>query len=170
MSKQTVTIHTADGPMDGFLAKPNRPGRLPALVVMQEAFGVNSHMKQVCRRLAAEGYVTLAPELFHRDGPGIDLAYDDIPKVMPYISSQSNASILMDVDATMKEARVRSDIAAGRVGIIGFCMGGFATLLTACRMNAKGGRPCHVGAATVRLAGLATLRKRRTQWRSCHFS
>ena len=137
MSEQTVTLQTADGPMDAFVAKPDHPGRAPALLVAQEAFGVNGHIKNVCRRIAGQGYVALAPELFHRDGPGIDLPYDDFPKVMPYMARLTNAGLLMDVEAGLKALRGRDDVDAARVGIIGFCMGGFTTLLAACRLNVR---------------------------------
>jgi carboxymethylenebutenolidase len=135
--EEAITIDTPDGPMNAFLARPDGAGPNPALLVAQEAFGVNSHIKNVCRRLAEKGYVALAPELFHRDGPGIELPYDDFPRVMPYLARLTNAGLLVDLGAALKQLRSHAAVDASRVGVIGFCMGGFAALLAGRRLNVR---------------------------------
>jgi carboxymethylenebutenolidase len=117
--------------MDAFVARPERPDPAPALIVAQEAFGVNEHIKGVCRRLAAEGYLALAPELFHREGRGLTPSYENVPAALAHLKPLSNAGLLMDARASLGVLRRRADVDPARVGIIGFCMGGFTALLAA---------------------------------------
>jgi carboxymethylenebutenolidase len=135
MTEETVTIQTADGPMDAFVALPSRGGPAPALVVCQEAFGVNEHIKSVCHRLAAEGYVALAPELFHRVGRGIAPSYSDVPAALGYLAHLTNDGLTMDVKAALAALRERADVDPARVAVIGFCMGGYTSMLAACRTD-----------------------------------
>lgn len=129
--EQTITINTPDGPMQTFVVTPEAGGPVPALVVVQEAFGVNSHIKNVCRRMAAAGYAAFAPELFHRIGDGVDLPYDDFAKVMPAFVTLTNDHLLADVTAALAAARADARVDAARVGVIGFCVGGFTAFLAA---------------------------------------
>jgi carboxymethylenebutenolidase len=126
-----VTIDTADGPMGAFLASPDGAGRQPGLLVCQEAFGVNEHIRNVCRRFAEAGYLALAPELFHRTGAGVELGYTDFSQVMPHFSKLTNATLLMDLRASLQALRADPSVDSARVGVIGFCVGGFATFLAA---------------------------------------
>jgi carboxymethylenebutenolidase len=111
------------------------PGKTPApgLIVVQEAYGVNRHIRDVCHRLATLGYVALAPELFHRTGYGVELPYDDMTQVMPHFSRLTNATILHDLGAAHAFLAAHDDVAGG-TGVVGFCVGGFAALLAASRL------------------------------------
>jgi carboxymethylenebutenolidase len=129
--EQTITIDTADGPMRAFVASPDDGSRKPALIVCQEAFGVNDHIRNVCRRLAGAGYVALAPELFHRSGTGVELGYTDFSIVMPHFSKLTNETLTMDITAALQALRKDRRVDPSRVGVIGFCVGGFATFLAA---------------------------------------
>ena len=132
--EQTITVTTPDGPMQTFVVLPDeRPndGPLPALLVIQEAFGVNNHIKNVCRRVASQGYAAFAPELFHRVGDGVDLPYDDFSKVMPTFTTLTNEGLLTDVKAALAAMHGDSRVDGTRVGVIGFCVGGFTAFLTA---------------------------------------
>ena len=129
--EQMIAIDTADGPMQTFVALPDTTDRAAALIVVQEAFGVNSHIKNVCRRIAAAGYAAFAPELFHRLGDGVDLPYDDLAKVMPAFVTLTNDTLLTDVTATLAATRAHPRVDAARVGVIGFCVGGFTAFLSA---------------------------------------
>lgn len=137
IQEDTVIVQTTDGPMDAFVAAPAGARRAPALVVAQEAFGVNEHIKSVCRRCAAEGYVALAPELFHRLGRGIAPPYSDVPKALSSMAHLTNDGLTTDVTAALQELRRRQDVDGARVGIIGFCMGGYTSLLAACRTDVR---------------------------------
>ena len=135
MAEETITIQTPDGPMDAFLAAPERAAGAPALLVAQEAFGVNEHIKGLCRRIAAEGYVAVAPELFHRAGRGIAPSYNDVPAALAYLAPLTNDGLTMDVRAALGAVRNRREVDPARVGIVGFCMGGYTSLLAACRTD-----------------------------------
>lgn len=132
---EPLTLATADGPMAAHLALPASAGPHPALVVVQEAFGVNAHIRDVCGRFAAAGYVALAPEIFHREGPGIDLPYSDMPPAMAQLALLTNAGLEMDLAAALAHLRGRADVDPARVGVVGFCVGGFAAFLAACRLD-----------------------------------
>jgi carboxymethylenebutenolidase len=131
----SVTLATADGPMDAYLASPASPGRHAAVVVVQEAFGVNEHIRDVCRRFAAAGYVAIAPEIFHRAGTGIDIPYADMPPAMAQLALLTNAGLEQDLAAALAHLRGRADVDPARVGVVGFCVGGFAAFLAACRLD-----------------------------------
>ena len=76
----SVTIPVADGSsMGGYLATPAAAGPRAAILVIQEIFGVNAHMRDVTDRFARAGYLALSPEIFHRFAPGYQGGYDDIP-------------------------------------------------------------------------------------------
>jgi carboxymethylenebutenolidase len=135
--EQTITIDTEEGSMDAFLAVPSGDEVVPGMVVAQEAFGVNDHIRTVCRRLAAAGYAALAPELYHRSGAGITLPYDDVPRVMPYMAMVTNGGLVMDVRAALVELRAQPRVDGTRVGVIGFCLGGLATFIAACHTDAR---------------------------------
>ena len=137
MTQQTLTLQTADGPMHAYRVAPDGAGRLPAMLVIQEAFGVNHHIRNVCHRIAEHGYVALAPELFHRTGHGLDLGYTDMAQVMPHFSTLTNAGIRMDIDAGLAALRADTRVDPARIGVIGFCVGGFSTVLAAEHTDAK---------------------------------
>lgn len=136
MELTTLTLDTPDGPMQAYRTAPDGSGRGPALLVIQEAFGVNNHIRNVCQRVTAHGYVALAPELFHRTGTGVDLGYTDMSQVMPHFSKLTNAGILMDVQAGLAALRSDPRVDPDRIAVIGFCVGGFATFLAAAQTDA----------------------------------
>jgi carboxymethylenebutenolidase len=136
MNEKWIELATHDGPMNAFLVKPDqRPSA--AMVVVQEAFGVNGHIQNICRRLAREGYVAIAPELFHREGQGLVFGYDEFPKLRPIFAKMTNESILTDVGAALDALRASPDVDPTRVGVIGFCVGGLAALLAATRLDVR---------------------------------
>jgi carboxymethylenebutenolidase len=129
MRTTTTTLQTPDGPMECFEAIPD--DARAAIVVIQEAFGVNDHIEDVAKRFADEGYHAIAPALYHRAGGGT-APYDDFSKVMPLMQGVSDETFLMDVDATLAHLR-DAGIPPERTGIVGFCMGGRVTFLVALR-------------------------------------
>src|SRR5262249_34311822 len=126
----THTVQTPDGPMDLYDAFPEQKP-IGAVIVIQEAFGVNDYIRDVTRRFAAAGYHAVAPTMFHRAGGGT-APYDDFSKVMPLFRGLTDDGIVVDVEATVGHLR-----AAGfddtRIGIVGFCFGGRVTFLVATR-------------------------------------
>jgi carboxymethylenebutenolidase len=126
----TVMLPTPDGSMDVYEAYPDGEPK-GAVIVIQEAFGVNDHIQDVTRRFAAAGYVAVAPALFHRAGGGT-APYDDFSQVMPLFEGISDDGILDDVDAAISHLEAQG-FERARIGIVGFCFGGRVTFLTAAR-------------------------------------
>jgi carboxymethylenebutenolidase len=135
-------VETADGDMRLYEAVPDgAPKGAPsgtaaprgAVVVIQEAFGVNSHIEEVTRRAADAGYHAVAPDLFHRSGPGSVVEYGDFGKVLPHFQQLGDdAAILTDFDAALGHLRSRG-FADSQIAIVGFCFGGRVTFLVALR-------------------------------------
>lgn len=126
----------ADGSsMHSYVARPEgKPG--PALIVYQEAFGVNAHIQDVCERLAREGYLAIAPELFHRTAPpGFTVAYSDFQAVGPHIKEVTAETIAADAKACYDWLDANND--GGPIGCIGFCLGGRASFVTNAKLPLK---------------------------------
>ena len=115
MSETPLSVHSPeDAPKGG-------------IVVVQEAFGVNDHIEDVCRRFADEGWLAVAPHLFHRSGDP-KLGYTDLTQVMPHMQELTFEGILTDIDAAT--ARIaEAGIPLAKQGIVGFCMGGTVALV-----------------------------------------
>jgi carboxymethylenebutenolidase len=127
-----ITVATADGPMRIYEAKPPGDNR-GAIIVVQEAFGVNPHIEDVTRRAAAAGYHAIAPDFFHRSGPGAVVEYGKFEKVMDYFQDLgSDDGILGDVDAAREHLHA-AGFADSAIGIVGFCFGGRVSFLVALR-------------------------------------
>ncbi len=137
MSGSDITITGKDGSFSGYLAKP-AGGTGPGIVVLQEIFGVNKVMRDICDDLAAQGFVALCPDLFWRIEPGIQ------------ITDQTQAEWdrafelfgLFDVDKGMEDVQaaithLRSvDGVTGKIGTVGYCLGGKLAYLSATRTDA----------------------------------
>jgi dienelactone hydrolase len=125
------TLAVAGGSsMQAFVARPEEKGSFPGMLVFQEAFGVNAHIRDVAQRIAREGYVAIAPELFHRSAaPGLEVRYDDFPSAMPHMKALTEQGLADDVRAAYEWLRDSSYVTPDRVGSIGFCMGGRVSFL-----------------------------------------
>jgi carboxymethylenebutenolidase len=126
----THTLATADGDMDLYEAAPDGDA-VGAVIVIQEAFGVNDHIQDVTRRFADAGYHAVAPSLFHRAGGGT-ADYGDMDAVVKLFKGVSDDGFLVDVDATLAHL-ADAGYAPERIAIVGFCMGGRVTFLVAAR-------------------------------------
>lgn len=126
-----LQIQTADGSMSGFAARPTTAGKYPAIIVVQEAFGLNAHIKDVAGRLAREGYATLAPDLYYREKDAV-VGYDNLPDAIRLMMSLSDDKIVKDMGAVISYLQQQPTVRGDRIGITGFCMGGRVTFLTAC--------------------------------------
>jgi len=113
-----ITIDTDDGAMPAFEALPDSEPK-GAIVVVQEAFGVTTHICDVARRLADDGWRAIAPAFFHRQGSPV-FAYDDFAGVMPVMGQLSAAGSRMDLEASLDYLGTANE----QTGIVGFCMGG----------------------------------------------
>ena len=135
---ERVEIPLRDGgTMAGYLARPEGDTPLPAVIVYMEIFGINAHIRDVTERIASEGFVALAPDYFHRTGPGIELGYDDegFAKGMELLNALDADEMVADAQAAIAWLRGRDDVQGDRIGCMGFCIGGHMTYLTACETD-----------------------------------
>lgn len=121
------------GSFRGYVARPAR-GSGPGIVVLQEIFGVNANLRRVCDRLAEEGYVALAPDLFWRVEPGVDLEYSAAGRDKGLALKQQMDMDLAadDVAAAVKVLRNLPGC-VGRIGALGYCLGGLLAYVAAAR-------------------------------------
>jgi carboxymethylenebutenolidase len=115
--------------VNGYLALPAKAGPHPGIVVIHEAGGLGEHIRDVANRFANLGYAALAVDLYTREGG--PPAKDDVKAVMSRLFAMSDATVLGDLEGAADVLRGRED-STGKVGCIGFCMGGRYTLLFAC--------------------------------------
>ena len=111
---------------------PSAGTSFPAIIVVQEAFGVTSHIEKVCDGFAEAGYAAIAPALYHREHPNPKLGYDEMPAVMRYMGNLNDAELVKDIDVVIDYiqnswARTRGQ----KIGIVGYCVGGRITYLGA---------------------------------------
>ncbi len=127
-----ITIDTADGPMQTYVARPDAPANR-AVIVLQEAFGVNPHIQDIAQRLAQAGFLALAPDLFHRTGTR-EVGYDQREQAMGLISQIGAAPIMNDVSAVLGHLKQAEGLDARHAAVVGFCFGGRAAFTAATRL------------------------------------
>ena len=137
VQSQMVEVPAGGGTMPAFVARPAGDVRAPAVLVIQEAFGLNAHIKDVARRLAAEGYVTLAPDLYWRGGKGRSVGYDELPQAIALMQSLNDKEVVADVGSAIAYLERQPFVRADRIGVTGFCMGGRVSYLAACELPGK---------------------------------
>jgi len=126
-----ITLNVADGTtMRAYVARPQDSVPHTGLLVFQEAFGVNGHIRDVTERFAREGYIAVAPELFHRTAPGFEGAYTNFEAVMPHIRALTDQNLEADVGSAYEWLRADPGTQGQPIACIGFCMGGRVTFLT----------------------------------------
>jgi carboxymethylenebutenolidase len=126
---QDVSLHVDAGAMGLYVTEPGGDAR-GAVIVLQEAFGVNEHIREICQRFADAGYVAVAPHLFHRSGDP-ELGYEDMQAVMPYIMQLQADGIEADLTATLEHLATMG-FEGRRVATVGFCMGGSISFVAGC--------------------------------------
>jgi carboxymethylenebutenolidase len=118
------------------------------IVVIQEIFGVNRHIRAVCDRLAAEGYVAVAPALFDRTEPNFECGYtpDEIANARKFVANPDFSAMLRDAQAAIDELKQE-----GPVGIIGFCLGGTLAFLAAAEASGLSAAVCYYGGHIIKI-------------------
>ena len=137
---ESVRIPLAGGgEMGGTLARPKEAGSRPAVLVFMEIFGINAHIRDVTERVAHEGYVALAPDYFHRTGPGVEYGYDEkgMAEGMKLLGALRADEMIADAKAAIRFLRARKDVRGNRIGGMGFCIGGHMTYLVACETDVR---------------------------------
>jgi carboxymethylenebutenolidase len=133
-----VKIPVADGQVPAYRAMPAAGGPFPVILVVQEIFGVHEHIKDICRRLAKQGYFAIAPELYARQGDVSKL--EDFPEILKIVQKVPDAQVMSDLDAAVASAKDTGKADVGKLGITGFCWGGrIVWLYAAHNPNLKAG-------------------------------
>ena len=133
-----ITINGPDGNFGAYLAVPSEvgPAGAPGVLVLQEIFGVNSHIRSVTERFAEAGYTALAPDVFWRIRPGIELGYDgdDISQGRELKAQMNMDDAITDLGAALEALRERAECNGKPPGVVGFCYGGLLTFTVATRL------------------------------------
>ncbi len=128
-----VKVPNGNVTLDAYLAFPTAAGHCPIVVVIQEIFGINSHIRDVTERIAKLGYMAIAPAIYQRIAPGFEAGYtlDDIKRGRQYKEQTKAEELLSDIRAAIAFAKAQPSAAQGPVGAIGFCFGGHVVYLAA---------------------------------------
>jgi carboxymethylenebutenolidase len=126
-----VTVQNGDLAIDAYLAKPDTEGTFTAIVVIQEIFGVNEHIREITERLARAGYVAIAPAIYQRQAPGFEVGYSeaDVAIGRKYKELTQAKELLGDIQATIDYLYQLPEVKQTGVGTIGFCFGGHVVYL-----------------------------------------
>ena len=127
---QEAVLHVADGStMNACVARPADSSVHPGLLVFQEAYGVNAHIREVTERFARAGVVAIAPELFHRTAVGFEGNYADFSSAVPHMQAMSVEGLTQDIRAAYDWLLGDPQVRKQSIASIGFCMGGRASFL-----------------------------------------
>jgi carboxymethylenebutenolidase len=131
-----LTLDTPDGPMSAFASAPGGAAPRPGVLLLMEAFGLTSHIRDVARRIAGEGYVVVAPDLYHREPGQRTFSYDELDDAMAAMYRLDLAGGLeRDLRAALAHLKARPDVQADRIGVTGFCLGGGVTFFCAVALS-----------------------------------
>lgn len=137
MAGETLQIQTPDGAFSAYVARPAQTPA-PAIVVLQEIFGVNQVMRDICDDLAAQGYLAVCPDLFWRIEPGVDITDQseaEWKKAFELMNAFDPDQGVRDIRAVIATVR-EHEACTGKVGAVGYCLGGLLAFLTATRTDA----------------------------------
>ena len=126
---EVTKVKSGGGEMQIFTSRPDGDGKSPAVIVIQEIFGVDPHIKDVTTRFAAEGFFAAAPELFHRAGDNLIVDYGDMQAAFGERQKLSNDDILADLNATVAALKSNPNVDGDHIGIVGFCFGGMVSFM-----------------------------------------
>jgi carboxymethylenebutenolidase len=130
---ESIQIFNGDLPIDAYLAQPQQQGLFPGVVVIQEIFGVNEHIRDVTERFAKEGYVAIAPAIYQRLAPGFETGYsaEDVKIGREYKEKTKANELIGDIQAAIDYLYQLPQVKKTGVGCIGFCFGGHVAYLAA---------------------------------------
>jgi len=153
-----VEINGPDGAFKAYVARPSG-APMGAVVVVQEIFGVNAVMRGKADWLAREGFLAVAPDLFWRIKPGIDLTDQseaEWKQALDYMNQLDMNASVKDVAATLAWARGQG---VGKAGVMGYCMGGYIAFLAACRTETDATVAYHGGGIHTALGEASGIKK-----------
>jgi carboxymethylenebutenolidase len=128
-----VKVPNGELQISSYLAEPVGEGPFPGVIVIQEIFGVNAHIRDVTERIAKEGYVAMAPAIYQRQAPDFEVGYtdEDIATGRKYKEQTKASELLSDVQSAVDYLKGLSSVKKDSFGCIGFCFGGHVTYLAA---------------------------------------
>jgi carboxymethylenebutenolidase len=122
---ETVQLATADGAhIRGYVARPKAAGRFPAVIVVNEVFGLHAYILDICRRFAKLGYVAIAPGFFDRAGDPAPLAMTQMDQIRKIVGTAGDQQVMSDVGLTLKYLEAQPYVDRHKLAITGFCWGG----------------------------------------------
>lgn len=130
-----ISTLEGDARFDAYVAQPAGAPKA-AIIVIQEVFGVNEGIRRKCDSWAEKGYLALAPDLFWRDTPHVELDADvpeQFQQAIGHMQKMDQDQAISDIEATIKAARAQ--ISGGKVGLVGYCLGGRLAFMAACRTD-----------------------------------
>ncbi|HWF38592.1 MAG TPA: dienelactone hydrolase family protein [Candidatus Acidoferrales bacterium] len=144
-----ISLTAPDGHTFGAYRSDPSSAPKKGVVVIQEIFGVNHHIRAVCDRLAAAGYAAVAPALFDRIEPGFESGYspEEISAAMRFVQNPDFGAFLRDTSAAIKELS-----GVGPVSIMGFCLGGTVAFASACNLDGLASAVCYYGGFIAKMA------------------
>lgn len=125
----TVQYQSGNVGMKAFVAAPQTKDKRPAILIVQEWWGLTEHIKDIARRYAAEGYVAIVPDLYSRLGHALPTDAGEAGKLMNALKQEDG---LTDLNATVAYLKSVPEVDAAKIGITGFCMGGSYALMLPC--------------------------------------
>ena len=125
----TVQYQSGNVGMKAFVAAPQTKDKRPAILIVQEWWGLTEHIKDIARRYAAEGYVAIVPDLYSRLGHALPTDAGEAGKLMNTLKQEDG---LTDLNATVAYLKSVPEVDAAKIGITGFCMGGSYALMLPC--------------------------------------
>ncbi len=133
ISSKWVQVQNQDLVIDAYLAMPKISGTYPGVVVIQEIFGVNEHIREITQRLASEGYVAIAPAIYQRQALQFEVGYSDEEVALgrKYKNLTQASELISDIQATINYLYSLPEVKHSGVGTIGFCFGGHVVYLAA---------------------------------------
>lgn len=152
---ETPDLQVPDGQMATFSFRPEGEGKFPAIIVIQEIFGVSPHIQGIASRLASEGYFATAPDLFHRSGEKLVVPYAEMQTGFGYRQQATDEGVVDDLNAVVEYLRNQPNVDAGNIGIVGFCFGGRVSFLAAARVAGIGAAAVYYGGGIVPRADAA---------------
>ncbi len=153
-----VDVKGPDGAFKAYVARPDGPPK-GAVVVVQEIFGINAVMRGKADWLAREGFLAIAPDLFWRIEPGIELtdqSEGEWKRAIELMNALDKDAALRDVAATLAHAR---GMGAAKAGVMGYCMGGYLAFLAACRTDSDASVAYHGGGIHTKLDEAKNIKK-----------
>ena len=138
IEQKEIIIATPEGEMPAFVCISGKNRPKPAVIVLMEAFGLTQHIKDVAMRIANEGYLAIAPDLYYRDLPNNKFGYNEVESATSMMYSLDfDKTVEEDIKATLDYLKSRSDVYKDRIGVTGFCFGGSMTFYTATKFSSE---------------------------------